>query len=181
MQRLEAIQPNEATGSVKNHLQAVQSKMGMVPNILKTMANSPAALEAYLGFSGALAGGVLSKKLREQIALTVAETNHCNFCLAAHTAAGKAVGLGEEEIIDSRRGTSPDSKVDAALQFAREVVEKRGWVSDDDFNRLHSSGYKDEEITEIIAHVALHNFLNYFSHIANPAIDFPAAPELVAL
>jgi uncharacterized peroxidase-related enzyme len=178
MQRLQAVNPETANGKTKELLDAVQAKLGMTPNLVRTFANSPAVLEAYLGFSGALSKGVLSAKLREQIALAVAEANGCGYCLAAHSAVGKMLGLSEEDIADSRRGISTDSKSDAVLGFARQMVEKRGWVSDEDLSRLRNVGYGDGEIAEVVANVALHLFTNYFNHVAETEVDFPEVSEL---
>ena len=174
MPRLKAIQTSEADPKTKALLEGVQKKMGMTPNIMRTMANSPAILEAYLGFSNALGKGELAPKLREQIALTVGELNGCQYCLSAHSALGKMLGLSDEEIADNRRSASPDRKTEAVLQFARKVVTERGWVSDDDVAALRTSGTTDGEIAEIVATVAINIFTNYFNHVAGTEVDFPA-------
>lgn len=142
------------------------------------MANSPAVLEAYLGFSGALAKGALSARLREQIALAVGESNNCQYCLAAHTALGRMAGLSDEQIADSRRGSSPDRKTEAALAFATKVVSERGLVDDDDVAQLRAAGFDDGDIAEIVANVSLNIFTNYLNHIAETEIDFPKAAAL---
>lgn len=178
MPRIEPIQPNEATGKAKDLLDAVQAKFGKAPNIFKTMAQSPAALEGFLKLHGALAGGKLSASFQEQIALLVSEINGCNYCLAAHTTIGKSAGLSEAEVIFSRQGKSIDSKTNAGLEFARTIVANHGSVSDDNYNAVQQAGYSSEEIVEIIALVAKNIFANYFNHIAGTAIDFPAAPSL---
>ncbi len=178
MPRLKAIETAEAEPKTKALLDGVQKKLGMTPNLMRTMANSPAVLEAYLGYGNALGKGRLQPKLREQIALTVGELNGCQYCLSAHSALGKMVGLGEEEIADSRRGVSPDRKTAAVLQFARTVVAERGWVSDDDVASLRAAGTTDAELAEIVGVVALNIFSNYFNHVAGTEVDFPevAAP-----
>ncbi len=173
MPRLNAIETSQADPKTKALLEGVQKKLGMTPNLMRTMANSPAVLDAYLGFSNALAKGALQPRLREQIALTVGELNGCRYCLAAHSALGKMVGLSDEEIADSRRGVSPDRKTEAALQFARKVVAERGWVTDDDVASLRSVGGSDGEIAEIVGAVALNTFSNYFNHVADTEVDFP--------
>lgn len=178
MPRLQAIDPANAEPKAKKLLEGVQQKLGMVPNIMRTLANSPAALEGLLGFSGALAKGELSPKLREQIAITVGELNGCQYCVSAHAALGKMVGLGDEEIADSRRGVSPDRKTEAALQFARRVVTERGFVTDADVGSLREAGYGDGEIVEIVATVGLNVFTNYFNHVAETEIDFPEVEKL---
>ena len=180
MPRLKAIETAEAAPKAKAFLEGVQNKLGMTPNLMRTMANSPAVLEAYLGFGNALGKGTLSPKLREQIALTVGELNGCQYCLSAHTALGKMVGLGDEDIADSRRGVSPDRKTEAVLQFARKVVTERGWVSDDDVESLRAAGTTDAELAEIVGAVALNIFSNYFNHVAGTEVDFPEVEALSA-
>ena len=178
MARIEPINPKDATGKARDLLDGVQEKFGKAPNIFKTMAHSPAALEGFLQLHGALAGGVLSESFQEQIALCVSEINSCNYCLAAHTAMGKGTGLSEEETIANRQGVSTDSKIQAGLEFAKQVVASQGWISDDNYNAVIQAGFSSEEIIEIIALVAKNIFANYFNHIAGTAIDFPAAPSL---
>ncbi len=173
MPRLNAIDPKEATGKAKELLDGVKAKLGSVPNLMRTFANSLAALEGYLGLSGALAGGLLNAKLREQIALTVADANSCEYCLSAHTVIGKMVGLNESEIVWSRQASSGDAKTDAALKFAHQIVVKRGEVLDSEVQAVREAGYSDGEITEIVANVALNIFTNYFNHIAQTVVDFP--------
>ena len=178
MTRIQAVELASATGKAKELLDAVHTKMGMVPNMTRVMANAPAVLEAYLGFSGALSKGTLSAKLREQIALTVSQRNDCHYCLSAHSTIGKMVGLSQEQILDSRRGTAIDSKTDAALRFAGQLVDNQGRVSDEDVASLQRAGFDDAAIAEIVAHVALNIFTNYFNNVAEPVIDFPKASPL---
>ena len=126
-----------------------------------------------------MAGGSLPAKLREQIALVVAATNNCEYCLSAHSAVGQILGLGKEEIWDSRRGESSEGKIGVALSFARELVTERGRVYEKELDQVRRAGFSEGEITEIIANVALNLFTNYFNHVAAPSIDFPSVPPLV--
>jgi AhpD family alkylhydroperoxidase len=128
-----------------------------------------------------LATGVLSGKVREQIALSVAETNACDYCLAAHSLLGKGAGLTPEAIVDARRLRANDPKADALLRFAAAVVEFRGLVSDDAVAAVRSAGASNAEIVEIVAHVALNILTNYTNHVAQTAVDFPKAEPLAAL
>ena len=182
MSRINPINPTEATGKAKDLLNAVQAKIGMTPNLMKTLANAPAALEAYLNFSGALAGGVLNAKFREQLALAVAQANSCEYCLSAHATIGKMAGLTPEEIDRSREAHAADAKRDAGLQFAQKLVVQRGLASDNDLAAVRQAGHNEAEITEIVAHVALNIFTNYFNHVAQTEVDFPrVGVELVQM
>lgn len=173
MTRIQPVNYEQSSGRVKELLDGVTAKLGMTPNMMKTMAQSPAVLEAYLNFSGALAGGELNAGLREQIALITAEINGCGYCASAHTAIGKMVGLSGEAISSARRGHSADAKSDAALKFARKVIVNRGQVSEADIKALKDTGFSEGEIGEIVANVALNIFTNYFNEIAETEIDFP--------
>lgn len=172
MQKITAVNYEESTGKAKELLDGVNQKLGFVPNLMATMASSPAVLEGYLNFSNAL-GSTLNAKLREQIALTVAEINGCRYCASAHTAIGKMVGLDEHSITDARLGSSDDAKTDAALKFASSVVANRGRVSEADYEAVRSAGYGEKEISEIVANVALNIFTNYFNETAKTVVDFP--------
>lgn len=173
MPRINPIDPNQAQGKAKTLLDAVQAKFGRVPNLMKTMANSPAVLESYLNFSQTIAGGSFSPALREQIALAIAGVNGCDYCASAHTAIGKGAGVDAEELHANLRGFSTDPKVEAALTFAKAVVTQRGWVANEDVENFRAAGYTDGELTEVIALVALNTFSNYFNHIAETEVDFP--------
>ncbi|MCA9170662.1 MAG: carboxymuconolactone decarboxylase family protein, partial [Planctomycetales bacterium] len=153
----------------------IKGKLGMVPNMMRAIGNSPAALNAYLQFSGGLASGSLTTQQREQIALAVGEANQCEYCLAAHSALGKMAGLSADQLRDARLGMSVDPTSDALLRFARKLVKERGRVTNDDVRELRDHGFTDSELTEVVANVALNIFTNYFNHVAETDVDFPQA------
>jgi uncharacterized peroxidase-related enzyme len=156
-------------------LQAVKKQLGMVPNLFRLVANSPAALEGYLNLSGALGKGQLPAATRERIALAVAEINGCDYCLSAHTYLGKHVAkLDDTEIAANRSGASNDIKADAAVRFAAKVATLRGHVADEDLAAIKAAGYSDAQIVEIVQHVALNTWTNYINTVGQTEIDFPA-------
>jgi uncharacterized peroxidase-related enzyme len=180
MSRINPINQENANPKALEIVAAVKKALGIVPNMVATMAQSPAVANAYVGFSHALSQGSLSAKSRERLALVVAEENACDYCLAAHTFLGGKAGLSEKEILDNRRGTSDEPKVAAALAFARKLVKSRGQVSDADVAVLREHGFTEGEVAEIIANVVLNIFTNYFNIAAGVEVDFPKAPALTA-
>ncbi len=172
MPRINPIDPLKTTGKTKTLLDGVQKKLGTTPNQIRTLAHSPAALEAYLNFGTALGGSILPAEIREQIAITVANANGCQYCASAHTAIARKLGLDVIELTANLEGDSNDPKVEVVLQFARNVIAKRGWVNDNEVQRVRESGYSDPEIVEIIATIAINMFTNYFNHIAQTDLDF---------
>lgn len=155
-------------------LQAVEKMLGSAPNLFRLVSNSPAALEGYLGLFGALGKGALPAPTRERIALTVAEFNGCDYCLSAHTYLGKNLAkLDDAEMTANRNAHSNDPKADAALRFARAVLEQRGHVSDGELRAVKAAGYDDAQVIEIVQHVALNIWTNYVNSVAATPIDFP--------
>jgi uncharacterized peroxidase-related enzyme len=154
-------------------LDAVEKQLGVVPNLFRLVGSSPAALEGYLGLNGALAR-TLDAKTRERIALAVAQANGCDYCLSAHTYLGLNLAkIDDAEIALNRAGHSSDAKADAALIFARKVLDARGRVSDADLAAVRLAGFSEPQVIEIVASVALNVLTNYVNNVAETDIDFP--------
>ena len=164
-------QPGPATEIVNS----VKAKLGAVPNIFAPMAHSPAVLEGFLAFNGALSTGLLTAGVREQIALAVAGENECDYCASAHSFVAKASGIDAVEAALNLAGSATDPRVAAIIRFARDVVRSRGLLEEpaSSLNELRNAGLTDAEIVETLAHVGLNLFTNYFNHVANTEIDFP--------
>ena len=173
MSRIPLIPSHGSHDRAQELLAGVQKKLGLVPNLTRVLANSPAALEGYLAFSGALATGTLSAAVREELALVVAEVHGCGYCLSAHTAIGKKVGLKDEAILDARRGRAKDPKTQALLVLARTIALKRGELADADLRAARDAGVSDAEIVEVVGAVALNVYTNWLNHVAATPIDFP--------
>lgn len=157
-------------------LDAVKQSLGVVPNLMKMTANSPAALEGYLALNGAAGKGVLDLQTRERIALAVAQYNHCDYCLSVHSYLGANLAkLPEQEISAARDFRSANAKADAALRFAQRVLAAQGRVSDSDIAHVRAAGFEDAGLVEIVANVALNVLTNYLNNVAQTELDFPAA------
>ena len=176
MARIPAVDPATATGEAKALLEGVQAKLGMTPNFLRVLANSPAALSAFLGLYGIAEQGSLDFQTRERIALALAEQNSCEYCLSAHTAIGRRTGLTGAEMDANRNGTSQDARAAAAVAFARALVEHTGEVTNAEIETVRQAGYGDAEIVEIIAHVGMNVLTNSLGKASRVEIDFPKVP-----
>ena len=163
-----------APAAARPSLEAVKKQLGSVPNLFRLVANSPAALEGYLGLNGALGKGQLDARTRERIALAVAEQNRCDYCLSAHSYLGSNLAkLDDAEIAANRAGGSNDTRAAAAVRFATRIVRERGHVTDGDLEAVKAAGYDDAQVLEIVLHVALNTLTNYVNSVAATDIDFP--------
>jgi len=173
MARITPVNPERTDERTAETLSQVKTKLGRLPNLITTMAHAPAALNGYLNFAEATGSGRLTPPQREQIAIAVAEENACGYCLSAHAAIGKSVGLQPEDIEAARHGTGRHA-IDAAITaFALAVVRAKGGVSDAELRAAREAGVGDDLIVEIVANVALNGFTNYLNRVADTVVDFP--------
>lgn len=173
MTRVNSVTEDEASPKVKLIYNLIKKNNGRIPNIFLNMGNAPSVLEAFISLSDAASHSTFTPLLAEKIALAVSQTNQCNYCLSAHTALGKATGLNDAAINNARKALTEPPKEQAILQFAKALVEKRGKVTNEDISNLKKAGVNNEEMLEIVLHVMVTMFTNYFNHVTDPQIDFP--------
>jgi uncharacterized peroxidase-related enzyme len=177
MMRIAPIEPATTTGQVRTLLSGVQKKHGFLPTLMRVLAHSPAALDGYLSFSAAPANGVLSRQLRERIAIAVAKANSCDCCLAGHRYYGRQSGLSEDELEAARESNSADSTAAAVLRFIVTLRDTHGHVSDAALADVRAAGLEEAVIVEIAAAVAVNMFTNFVINIAQAVPDLETAPH----
>jgi len=174
MPRSATLKPEQAPADSKPTLDAITKNIGFTPNMMATFAQSPIAFNAWAALLGSLSKA-LDVKTRDSIGLAVSEVNGCDYCLTVHSFTAEHMAkLPANEIILARKGHASDPKRDAAVQFARKVIETRGKVSDADLKVVRDAGYTDANVIEIVALVAMYSLTNFFNNVFDPEKDFPA-------
>lgn len=168
MTRISALPIDQTSAAAQTQLQAVKTKLGMVPNLFSTLAHSPAALAGYLQLNDALQQGALSAAERETVSLAAAQFNGCAYCLSAHTLMGKGAGLSADAIASARQGEGG-----AVAALTQQVLKARGQISDAELASARAAGLSDAQIIEVVAAVALNVLTNYVNNLAGTDIDFP--------
>ena len=178
MSRLKSIETSEATGEIKELYEAIEGKLGMVPNIFKGMAASPVLLKAYLQLDELIAEGRLSGVEQDIVRLVASQYNDCTYCLAAHTKTAGAQGLSEEDIVAVRRGSPKDEKQAALVTFVQRILDTKGLVEDANLRAFRDAGYDDAQVCEVITLIGQKMMSNYFNHIHDTELDFPKPKDL---
>ncbi len=173
MSRIQLPKTEDLASATVDTLESVRKSVGMIPNLLSTLAHSPVALLSYLNFSNDLKQGQLTAQQREIIALAVAQFNQCEYCLSAHSLMAKGAGLSPAAIHSARQGGEDDSIDSVIAAFAKQLVDSRGVIGDGQFEQYQKQGLSQGLMLEIVAHVALNTFSNYVNHLAATDIDFP--------
>ena len=165
--------PQEVPAASKPTLDMFTRNIGFTPNMMATFAHSPIAFNAWAALLGSLSK-TLDVKTRDSIGLAVSEVNGCNYCLTVHSFTAEHMAkLAPDEIILARKGHASDLKRDAAVQFARKVIETRGHVDDDDVKAVRDAGYTEANVMEIVALVAMYSLTNFINNVFDPEKDFP--------
>jgi uncharacterized peroxidase-related enzyme len=176
MPRSATLTPEQVPADSKPTLGAFTKNIGFTPNMMATFAQSPIAFNAWATLLGSL-NRALDVKTRDSIGLAVSEVNGCNYCLTVHSYTAEHMAkLPADEIILARKGHATDPKRDAAVQFARKVIETRGQVGEADLKAVRNAGHTDAQVMEIVALVAMYSLTNFFNNVFDPEKDFPAVP-----
>jgi len=170
--------PEQVSPESKIMFDAMQKRMGKLPNLYATMGYSSHALKAFLDLDATLSSGVFNGKQREAIALVVSEVNHCAYCLAGHTLAAIRNGLTSNETIVIRKGTSADEKMNAIVQLAKSITETQGHPEEKYIEQFFNEGFDEGALMELIGFVVVRIFTNYVFAITEIPVDFPLAPAL---
>ncbi|MBF4991842.1 carboxymuconolactone decarboxylase family protein [Methylophilus sp. QUAN] len=173
MTRATVLTPDQVPAQSKQTLDMFTKNIGFTPSMMTIFAQSPIAFNAWATLLGSLSKA-LDVKTRDSIGLAVSEVNGCNYCLSVHSFTAQHMAkLSPEEIILARKGHANDPQRNAAVQFARKVVEKRGRVSDEDFEEIRDAGYTDANVMEIVSLVAMYSLTNFINNVFDPEKDFP--------
>ncbi|MGF1613676.1 MAG: carboxymuconolactone decarboxylase family protein [Gammaproteobacteria bacterium] len=153
-------------------IEQAKQGFGFLPNLIAGMAEAPALAEGYLTLSDIYARTGLNAQERELVLLAVSRENGCDYCVAAHSMLAQMSQLPAEAIQAIRDGREiPDPRLEALRCFSTQLVEKRGWVNDEDIRAFLGAGYEISHVGDVILAVGLKTLSNYFNHIAGTPLD----------
>lgn len=158
----------------KPALQQLQSAFGMIPNIAGAMATSPVLINSLVGLFGNVHGGSFTEPQIQTVLLTDAVVNASPWAVAFHTSLALKAGIDQADVQAIREGRLPkDGKLAALSALARAMIEKRGRLDDQDFDRFIAAGCGKDHALEVIAIVAASTITNYTGNITKPPLEAP--------
>ncbi len=176
MARISGIEKQQTSKDMQDIFAEIEGAFGMVPNLFKTYSHFPPLLKAnWNKVKAVMMQGSLSRKTKEAIALLVSKDNSCAYCVAAHTAALKSIGVTEKEIniIESEIEKSMFTEKERELiTFARKANKDPNGITDKEFGKLKKAGASDSEIVEALGVMELFTAFNKFLDSLNVEIDF---------
>jgi len=156
---------NEESGQARASIEALQTKLGQVPNMYRTFAHSPRVLDAAVSMAQAIRTD-LDAKLRELAYLKVTQITDCHVCWHYHQAAARRVGMTDPQLRDL--GSFEDSDVYTPLEkdilrFAEQWTLS-GRIADDVMARLKAA-LSPAHLVLLAATTAQANFTTRFNNV----------------
>lgn len=159
-------------------LKGIEASYGFIPNLFAYMAESPNTVAAYRQLNKLLEQNTLTAAQNQVALLAISKENGCSFCTVAHRAIGKASGARAQTLEAINSGAEIADESDRALaQFARLMVQKSGYLSDEDLQAFFAAGFSRAQVFEVILINTIKTLSNYSNHLTQPQTN----PELLAM
>lgn len=161
---------NHLPEDVRARILEVQESSGFVPNVFLVLAHRPAEFRAFFDYYDALMTreGGLSKADREMIVVATSAANNCLYCVVAHGALLRIFAkdpLLADQVATNYRRAPLTPRQRAMLDFAVRMATESHLAGEDDFEKLRSHGFDDEDIWDIGAITALFALSNRMANL----------------
>lgn len=162
----------------KELLQGAEKQLGFIPNLYGIMSEAPAALNAYNAISQNFDSSSLNSTEKQVVLLATSFVNECHYCMAVHSTVAQMQNIDDAIVKAIRNGEAiADSKLEALRNFTQTVVEKRGWISEEEVESFLSAGYSKAQLLEVIVGVVQKTLSNYINHIVKTPLDGAFEPN----
>ena len=156
----------------KPALEQLQQAFGTIPNIAAVISNSPKLVTSLVGVFQQVHSSSLTEQEIQIVLLTDAVANSSAYAVAFHTALALQQGVSSEETAAIRARLLPrDPRFRALSALAKTLIEKRGHLSEQEFDTFLDAGFTKEQILEVIGVVAASTITNYAGTIADPPLE----------
>jgi uncharacterized peroxidase-related enzyme len=165
---------NETTApeASKPLLEQAQKNLGMIPNLERVMAESPALLEGYVHLWELFDTTSLSPTERQVVYQTANFENQCEYCVPWHTRLSQLAGMAPNDIEALRQGAElADPKLEALRRFTKSLILNRGKVAEAELKAFFAVGYSAQQALEVILGIAVKTMSNYTNSIAGTPLD----------
>lgn len=161
-----------APAAARPILEAAQQAYGMLPNLYRKLAESPALVEGYWELGKIFANSSLTAEEQQVVLLATSTLNGCTYCVGAHSAIADMMNIPGAVTDAIRNGTPIDNaRLEALRRFTQIIVGQRGWISGADMQGFLAAGYTQAQALDVILGVGLKTMSNYANHIMQTELD----------
>jgi len=151
-----------------------KAAQGMLPNMYRAMAHSPALLDAYLhGYEALRKESGFSPAELEVVFLVISYENACDYCVAAHSLLADTLSRVPRAVTDAiREGKEiPEPKLRTLAEVTRQVLLSRGRPDARTVQRLLEAGYDEKHLLGIVLAIGIKTLSNYTNHLFDTPLD----------
>jgi len=155
-------------------LEASKKSMGMIPNLLAELAESPETFEAYQRLHELFTKTSFSAEELTVVWQSINVENECGYCVPAHSAIAGMMRV-DPALNEALRNEEPlpSEKLEVLRGTTLKLVKNRGHLTAEDFEKFYSVGYQNKQLLEIILGISQKTISNYVNHIAKTPLDAP--------
>lgn len=164
-----------APGSSRAILTEMQGQDGALPNLLRTLAESPAALAAYQQLGTLLAHSSLTPIEQQVVYVTAAHANQCHYCTVPNPMLGDAAEADDIAAAIRQGQRLGNQRLQALRKFTAAMTDNRGWVPEGDVETFLIAGFTRENLLEVVTGIALVTLSSYANHVTATPVDHLAA------
>ncbi len=163
---------NTASEKAKESLQKAEQAFGFAPNLIGVLAESPQAAKAYLDLNTLFSSTSFTPSEQQVVLLAISRYHECHYCIAAHSTVAHMQNV-PAEVVEAIRNDQriPNRQLEALRSFTTAVVDKRGWVTQQDLDAFFAEGYNNRHVLDIIVGAAQKTISNYTNHVSETPLD----------
>lgn len=163
------IPPARAGGRLAGVYREIRSEVARVPNLMQVFSLRPETMEGlYRSWLSSMWNGSVDRQTRELMAIAVARSARCDYCVDSHLVFLQACGMDREQAfaIESDSAAIEDlpEAVRVAMELASRLTSDPRKMNDEDLQRLREYWPVLEERVELISVAA---GFNCITRVAN--------------
>jgi len=166
-----------APEAARAQLAGIEKAWTFIPNLHRTLAESPVTLQAYDALFGLVGQSSFSPAEQQVAFLAINVANECEYCTAGHSVLAKMAGV-TPDVVEALRESAPvaDARLEALRNFVERVVAERGFAGDAAVEAFLAAGFTRAQVLEVVLIVATKTISNYVNHLTHTPLDAFMAP-----
>ena len=156
----------------KKMLEGTKKQMGMVPNLLAVLAESPNTLQSYQQLHQLFLDSSFDAEELTVVWQTINVEHDCTYCVPAHTAIAHSMNV-DPMLTEALRNKEamPTVKLQALQDATLSIVRNRGKILEEELESFYAVGYGQQQVLEIILGLSQKVISNYTNHVAKTQVD----------
>lgn len=145
---------------------------GILPNLERVMAHSPALLQSYAALWESFSQSSLNQVEQQVVCLTVSTENQCHYCVPWHSLLARQAGMSASDLEALRKGSAPqDNRLAALFHFTKALIARGGLVLAAERQAFFDAGFSEQQALDVILGIGVKTLSNFTNGLAATPLD----------